>query len=203
LNLSNDHPKGETDRSTIHSRKPNCLEAVIDRSDTGLALCASDLCIISPDRPSRGKCQSLRTMGRWRTSTCVVLSVFWLFGCTDAKIPPANAVPGPSPSPDISGPTATDARKQNWGCPRIERAITSLIEPMRAAKTRAETEQKQAPPTLARVASRLTGPPGGGNAALTEFQKMRNDASQLNGLLREKGCAERRIDIQAPAFLNP
>jgi hypothetical protein len=132
-----------------------------------------------------------------------MLSAFWLLGCADAKIPPANAVPATSPRPDMSGPTTTDARKQNWSCPRIERAIASLIEPMRAAKTRAEAEQKQAPPTLARMAARLTGPPGGGNAGLTEFQKMRSDASQLNGLLREKGCAEYRIDVKAPAFLNP
>jgi hypothetical protein len=74
---------------------------------------------------------------------------------------------------------------------------------MRSAKARAETEQEQVPPTLARMIARLTGPPGAGNAALPEFQTIRSDASQLNDLLKEKGCAEYRIDVKAPAFLNP
>lgn len=58
------------------------------------------------------------------------------------------------------------------------------------------------PQTLARMAARLSGPPGAGNAALTEFQEARSDADQLNDLLREKGCATYPISVDAPAFLK-
>jgi hypothetical protein len=85
----------------------------------------------------------------------------------------------------------------------IERALASLMEPMRSAKQRAETEQEQLPPTIARMAARLSGSPGSGNAAYAEYQKLHSDAEQLNDLLREKGCASYRIDGEAAPSLQP
>jgi hypothetical protein len=102
----------------------------------------------------------------------------------------------------LAGPTATAARKQNWYCRRIERAIAGLAEAMRAAKARAEMEEEQLSPTLARMFARVSGPPGAGNAALVEFQELRSDADQLNELLGEKGCAKYDIGVDAPAFLK-
>ena len=218
LDLSNDDPEdekaaseNEPKRSPIRNHRSCCRDAVFDRpdrgpppcADRGPPLCIANFSIIFAGGASDAKRQSPRTTGRWCTSTCIVLSAFCLLGCTEAKIHPVNAVLGASPSPDVPGPTAMAARKQNWGCPRIESAITSRIESMRSAKARAETEQGQVPPTLARMVARRTGPPGAGNAALTEFRKMRSDASQLNDLLKEKGCARYKIDVEAPTFLHP
>lgn len=73
---------------------------------------------------------------------------------------------------------------------------------MQSAKARAEKEEEQTPQTLARMVARLSGPPGAGNAALTEFTELRSDADQLNDLLREKRCARYRIDVEAPTFLQ-
>jgi hypothetical protein len=95
-----------------------------------------------------------------------------------------------------------DARKQNWDCRRIERAISNLVEPTLSAKARAEKEEEQMPQTLARTVARLSGPPGAGNAAFTEFAELRNDTDQLDDLLREKRCAGYRIDVEAPTFLQ-
>jgi len=96
----------------------------------------------------------------------------------------------------------TVARKQNWACPRIERAIAKLIEAMQAAKARAEKEQAQMPQTLERMVARLSGPSGAGNVALAEFQATRGDIDGLNDLLREKGCARYTVDVEPPAFLQ-
>jgi hypothetical protein len=101
-----------------------------------------------------------------------------------------------------AGHTAAAARKQNWSCQRIERAIGDLMEQMRLAKARAEEEEEQLAPTLARMLARLSGPPGAGNAALAEFKELRSDADQLNDLLREKGCPSVTIDVEPPAFLQ-
>lgn len=98
--------------------------------------------------------------------------------------------------------TAAVARRQNWNCKRIEREIADLVGPMRAAMLRAEKEEEQLPQTLARTAARFSGPPGAGNAAFAEFTELRNDADQLNDLLREKRCAGYTIDIGLPAFLR-
>ena len=102
----------------------------------------------------------------------------------------------------LPGPTATAARKQDWYCRRIERAIAELTEAMRSAKARAEMEEEQMSPTLARMFARVSGPPGAGNAALAEFQELRSDADQLNELLGEKGCTRYTIDVEPPAFLQ-
>lgn len=134
----------------------------------------------------------------------VILSASCLLGCTEARVQPADAISGPSPSGvSFSGPTATAAYKQNWNCQRIERAIANLVEPMQLAKARAKMEEQKIAPTLARMLARLAGPPGAGNAALAEYQHLRSDADQLNELLREKGCASFTIDIGAPLLLLP
>jgi histidinol-phosphate/aromatic aminotransferase/cobyric acid decarboxylase-like protein len=102
----------------------------------------------------------------------------------------------------LAGSTASEARKQNWNCQRIGRAMGNLIEAMQAKKERAEKEQEQMPQTLSRMFSRFSGPPGGGNAALAEFNEARRDADQLNDLLREKGCSTYDIGVDAPAFIK-
>lgn len=102
----------------------------------------------------------------------------------------------------MAAPTARTARKQNWGCQQIERAIASLITTMEATKKRAEEEEEQMAQTLDRMFARLSGPPGAGNAALAEFRETRRDADELNDLLRKKGCATYVIDVDDPAFLK-
>ena len=128
-------------------------------------------------------------------AVCTVLSVLCLPSFTEAKVRAAA-----SSVTATGGPTATLARKQNWYCRRIERAIACLAEAMLSAKARAELEEEQLAPTLARMFARVSGPPGAGNAALTEFLELRSDADQLNDLLREKGCATYPVSVDAPAF---
>jgi hypothetical protein len=72
---------------------------------------------------------------------------------------------------------------------------------MQAEKTRAEKEQEEVPQTLALMLARLSGPPGTGNAALIEFQKISREVDELNALLKEKGCAIYPIGVDAPRFL--
>ena len=102
----------------------------------------------------------------------------------------------------MAGATAREARKQNWGCDKIKRAIANLIPTLEAAKERAEKEEEKTAPTLERLFARLSGPHGAGNAALSEFRETRRDADQLNDLLREKGCARYVIGVDDPAFLK-
>jgi hypothetical protein len=133
-----------------------------------------------------------------------MLSAACLMGCSETQISPAYVASAMlAGGAGLSGPTAMEARKKNWDCRRIERAIANLALSMQAAKERAEKEEEQMPQTLARMIARLSGPPGAGNAALTEFAELRSDADQLNELLREKGCASYMIDVDAPAFLPP
>lgn len=137
------------------------------------------------------------------TPLCIILTASCLPSCTEAQVWTADATSATLRSgAALSGPTATAARKQNWDCRRIERAIANLIEPLESAKARAEKEEEQMAQTLARMLARLSGPPGAGNAALTEFQELRGDADQLNDLLREMGCATHPISVDAPAFLK-
>jgi hypothetical protein len=135
-------------------------------------------------------------------AVCTVLSVLCFPSCTEAQVRAAAASVTPASGSRLAGPTATLARKQNWYCRRIERAIASLAEAMLSVKARAELEEEQLAPTLARMFARVSGPPGAGNAALAEFQELRSDADQLNDLLREKGCATYPIWVDAPAFLK-
>ena len=134
---------------------------------------------------------------------CVILSLSCLVSCTGPQIPPASALSATLPSSaGLAEATATVARKQNWDCQRIKRAIANLVAAMQAAKARAEAEQEQMAQTLALLFERLSGPPGAGNAALAEFQDARRDADQLNDLLGEKGCATYHIGVDAPTFLR-
>ncbi len=133
-------------------------------------------------------------------AVCTVLSVLCLPTVSQVRAAAASATLAPGTR--LAGPTATLARKQNWYCRRIERAIASLADAMLSAKARAELEEEQLAPTLARTFARVSGPPGAGNAALAEFQELRNDADQLNDLLREKGCATFPIWVDAPEFLK-
>ena len=137
-----------------------------------------------------------------RSSISITLSVFCLLGCAEASIRHGAALLD-SPLSGGSGPTAAAARKHNWGCQRIERAITGLVEPMRSARARAEKEEQQIPPTLARLAARVSRRPGAGNAALAEFQDISRDAVELSSLFKEKGCAGTTVDVEVPAFLQP
>jgi hypothetical protein len=135
-------------------------------------------------------------------AVCTVASVLGLPSCTESQARAAAVSSTLAPGARLAGPTVTLARKQNWYCGRIERAIASLAEAMLAAKTRAELEEQKLAPTLARTFARVSGPPGAGNAALAEFQDLRSDADQLNDLLREKGCATFPIWVDAPEFLK-
>lgn len=133
----------------------------------------------------------------------IALATLCLNGCSGAQLPPAASSSQTPPSGANSlAPTASQARRQNWHCERIERATASLEETMRIAKARAEHEQAALPATIARAFDRMVGPPGAGNAALLEFREVHRDADQLNALLSEKGCAQHRIDVEAPAFLR-
>jgi hypothetical protein len=129
-------------------------------------------------------------------------------GCTTGSSPSLASLKGgdkaviASSGVHLSGATATAARKQNWGCQRIEPAIAKLLTGMRATKERAEKEQEQPANTIERMFARASGPPGTGNAALDEFQEARSDIDQLNDLLREKGCATYPIGVDVPAFLK-
>jgi hypothetical protein len=129
-------------------------------------------------------------------AVCTVLFVLCL--PTESQSRAAAVSATLAPGARLAGPTATLARKQNWYCGRIERAIASLGEAMLSAKARAELEEERMAPTLARTFARVSGPPGAGNAALAEFQELRSDADQLNDLLREKGCATIPIWVDAP-----
>jgi hypothetical protein len=135
-----------------------------------------------------------------RLYLCIVLAASCLPSRAEAQVPTDAA--STASSATLSGRTATAARKQNWNCRRIERAIANLAEAMLAAKARAELEEEQLAPTLARTLARVSGPPGAGNAALVEFQELRSDADQLNDLLSEKGCATFSISVDPPAFLK-
>lgn len=135
-------------------------------------------------------------------AVCTVLSVLCLPSCTETQVWAAAVSATLALGARVAGPTATLARKQNWYCGRIERAIASLAEAMLAAKARAELEEEQLAPTLARTFARVSGPPGSGNSALAELQELRSDADQLNDLLREKGCATFPIWVDAPEFLK-
>lgn len=148
--------------------------------------------------------KAMREQGRagLACAVCAVLSVLCVPNCTEAQLRGAAASATPASGARPAGPTATLARKQNWYCRRIERAIASLAEAMLLAKARAELEEEQLASTLARMFARVSGPPGAGNAALVEFQELRSDADQLNDLLREKGCATTPIWVDAPAFLK-
>jgi hypothetical protein len=129
-------------------------------------------------------------------------------GCTTASSPSLASLKGAdkaviaSSGIVLSGATATAARKQNWGCGRIEPAIAKLLTGMRATKERAEKEQEKPPQTLERMFARFFDPPGAGNAALVEFLEARRDIEQLNDLLREKGCPTYPIGVDYPAFLK-
>lgn len=132
-----------------------------------------------------------------------MLSVACLLGCGEPHIAPLSAVSATLPSDaGVSGPTAREARKQNWDCRRIQGAISNLVEPLQSAKARAQKEEEQMPKTFARLVARLSGPPGAGNAALAEFQQARSDADQLNEMLRKKECPTFPIGVEAPAFLK-
>jgi hypothetical protein len=132
-----------------------------------------------------------------------MVSVLCLTGCTSAEIESSDGATGASPS-TVSAPsqTAAAARKQNWNCRRIERAVANLFDASQSAKARAEREEEQLPQTMARMIARLSGPPGAGNAALADFEETRRQADELNHLLREKGCATYEIDAGEPAFLQ-
>lgn len=131
----------------------------------------------------------------------VLISAACLSGCSEQQTSLGSAASAALPSrARMPASTATEAQRQNWKCQRIERAITDLVEPMRAALVRTEKEEEQMPQTLVRTMERLSGPPGAGNAAFAEFTELRNDADRLNDLLRRKRCAEYRVDIGEPAF---
>lgn len=132
---------------------------------------------------------------------CIILSLSCLPCCAQSQGRPAGVISAPLPSgAGLIEPTAAAARKQNWDCQRIERAIANLITAMEATKERAEKEEEQLAQTLKRMFARLSGPPGAGNAALAEFQETHRDADQLNDLLREKGCTPYAIGVDDPAF---
>ena len=135
-------------------------------------------------------------------AVCTVVSVLGLPSCTESQVRAAAVSATLAPGARLAGPTATLARKQNWYCGRVERAISSLAEAMLSVKARADLEVEKLAPTLARMFARVSGPPGAGNAALAELQELRSDADQLNDLLREKGCATYPIWVDAPAFLK-
>ena len=126
------------------------------------------------------------------------VSTLLLGGCTTEPSLPLVSLRGA----DKALIASTAARKQNWDCERIERAIAKLLTGMRATKERAEKEQEQPAQTLERMFARNSGPPGAGNAALAEFEEARSDIDKLNVLLREKGCATYPIGVDAPAFLK-
>jgi hypothetical protein len=133
---------------------------------------------------------------------CTILAGLCLPSCVESQVRAAGSSVTLPTVGRSAGATATLARKQNWYCRRIERAIASLTEAMLSAKARAELEEDHLAPTLARMFARASGPPGAGNAALAEFRELRSDADQLNDLLREKGCATYPIWVEAPAFLK-
>jgi hypothetical protein len=146
--------------------------------------------------------KAMRRQGR-RSLLCVSVCCFVLLLpiCTQLQVWADEVSVTSATSGRLPGPTATVARKQNWYCRRIERAIAELTEAMRSAKARAEREEEQMSPTLARMFARVSGPPGAGNAAVAEFQELRSDADQLNELLTDKGCTRYTIDVEPPAFL--
>lgn len=143
----------------------------------------------------------MATSERAGATICIIVCLSILPGCSAPAIGPDSSIAAASSNgAGSAAATATAARKQNWDCQRIKRGIESLITAMQSAKERAEKEQELMAPTLARVFARVSGSPGAGNAALGEFRKLHGDADQLNGLLREKGCAQHTIGVDAPAF---
>jgi hypothetical protein len=156
---------------------------------------------MSPPTVGRLQDRHLAVLRSAWTSASIVLSVASLSGCSEPQVPPAYLISDPSPrSSPVAAPTAAAARKQNWNCQRIEREMADLGEAMRLAKTRAEIEQEQLAPTLARMVERFSGPPGAGNGAFGDFEAMRGDVDQLNGLLQDKGCATVDVGVEAPAL---
>ena len=145
----------------------------------------------------------LRRRRTARAPICIILLLSCLPSCAESQTRPPSLISAPSLSgAGLAGPTAGDARKQNWGCDKIKWAIAALIPILEAEKERAEKEEEKLALTLERMFARLSGPPGAGNAALVEFMETRRDTDQLNDLLSDKGCARYVIGVDDPAFLK-
>ena len=174
-------PDSEPELSSHRSRKACCHDGTFGRDDGGPHLCGN----YAPVSRLRG--MPLRCRRTARAPICIILSLLCLPSCAEPQPRPAGVISTPSPSgAGSAGATAREARKQNWGCDKINREIAALIPTLEAEKERAEKEEEKMAATLERMFARLSGPPGAGNAALAEFRETRRDTDQLNDLLREK-----------------